>query len=126
MPRPALSSFAPRCRYNLWPALMSGAPSPRPEVVHLPLSQGNPYGVNTSYCRKGPGHGCSPSIRKGPWKLLVGWPGEDQLVNLPPDNASFVPYGIDGGIVRNQDQAIGPHVSAAAATQQCLACARRG
>lgn len=95
--------------FNLWPALMGGSPSPRPEVVHLPLSEGNPYGVNTTMCRKAPGHGCAPSIRKGQWKLIVGWPGEDQLVKLPPENDSFVPYGIDGGIVRNQDQAIGPH-----------------
>jgi hypothetical protein len=25
--------------HNLWPALMSGGPSPRTEVVHLPLSE---------------------------------------------------------------------------------------
>ena len=84
--------------HNLWPALMSGAPSPRPEVVHLPLSAGNMYGVNTSDCGRGCGtptskgcHGCAPSIRQGDWKLLVGWPGDDQLVALPPDNESVVP-----------------------------------
>ena len=84
--------------HNLWPALMSGAPSPRPEVVHLPLSAGNMYGINTSDCGRGCGtptstgcHGCAPSIRQGDWKLLVGWPGDDQLVALPPDNESIVP-----------------------------------
>ncbi len=103
--------------FNLWPALASGSPSPRPEVVHLPLSEGNPYGVNTSWCPKGPSHGCSPSIRQGKWKLIVGWPGSDFLVKLPPENASDVPYGIDGGIVRNQDQAIGPHWKATGPSQ---------
>lgn len=93
--------------FNLWPAILGEVDeSPRDTVVHLPLSTKD---VNTSYCPKGPGHGCAPSLRYKRWKLLLSWPGKDDLVPLPPPLSKPIPYGQDGGIVRGKDQCIAPH-----------------
>ena len=51
--------------------------------------------------------GCAPSIRVAQYKLLLGWPGDDTLTALDPPVAHAVQFGIDGGMVRNGDQAIG-------------------
>merc|ERR550525_343198 len=54
---------------NLWPAITGGTPSPRTEVVHLPLPNkfvNTTLDSNGNNCTKG---GCSPSIRVGDYKL---------------------------------------------------------
>ena len=105
---------------NLLPSICNVTASPRPDVVSLPFS-----GVkNDTDCPKGAkGHGCAPSIvNEAGWKLIFGWPSDDQLVQLPPLNASAVDYGLDGATIRNADigrvsngraqefnQATGPH-----------------
>merc|ERR1719198_1691998 len=55
------------------------------------------------------GHGCAPSMRMGNYKLIHTWPGGDDLIELTPLSDSPVPYGQTKGIVRNGDQALGPH-----------------
>merc|ERR1712151_1165638 len=55
------------------------------------------------------GHGCAPAIRTGSWKLVLGWPGKDELIELPAPSGKPVPYGNDKGMGRDGNQAIGPH-----------------
>jgi arylsulfatase A-like enzyme len=111
--------------YNLWPALRSGGDSPRLEVVHLPFP--NQY-VNTTddvKCAKNAsqsGHGCAPSMRSGKYKIIYTWPGGDQLIELTPLSKSPVEYGHTKGIVRNGDQALGPHWSGYKKTSQAETC----
>ena len=106
--------------YNLWPALIGGLPSPRNEVVHLPFD--NRY-ANTSDCASVKNsNGCSPSMRVGDFKIVYGWPGQDALVPLPPLSPTPVPYGRQGGIVRNGNQAIGPHWKQKNETHQSATC----
>lgn len=106
--------------FNLWPAIIGGTPSPRTEVLLLPAS--NQY-VNTSDCPKGPGHGCAPSIRIGKYKLIMSWPGKDNLVELPPPSSTPIAYGIDGGIVEpGTDHCISPHWKEYNSTHQNNTC----
>ena len=108
--------------FNLWPAILGEVgESPRDTVVHLPLSTKD---VNTSYCQDGPGHGCAPSVRYKRWKLLLSWPGDDELVPLPPPLSKPVPYGQDGGIVRSKDQCIAPHWKTPNSTHQNNTCSQ--
>jgi len=104
---PADTGPIPPDSHNLWDALTSGADSPRSEVVHLPLS--NQY-ANTTVCKTDKDHGCAPSIRVGRYKLLMSWPGGDDLWSLPPPGHRDIPYGQSGGVVEpGTDHAIGPH-----------------
>lgn len=117
---PSNTGPIPPDSFNLWPAIIGGTPSPRTEVVHMPVS--NKY-VNTSECKKGPGHGCAPSIRVGKYKLIMSWPGEDALVELPKPSLHSVPYGIDGGIVEpGTDHCISPHWKEYNSTHQNNTC----
>eukprot|EP00937_MAST-01D_sp_MAST-1D-sp2_P001249 g1249.t1 len=108
-PAPGATGPVPPDSVNLWDALVSGAPSPRTEVLHLPLP--NRY-VNTTLdgdgknCTKG---GCSPSMRAGDFKIVMGWPGEDGLCHLKPPLAQPVPYGQSKGKVTQGDHCEGGH-----------------
>jgi len=118
---PANTGPIPPDSFNLWPAIIGGTPSPRTEVVHMPTS--NQY-VNTSDCgTKGPGHGCAPSIRVGKYKLIMSWPGEDALIELPGPSIKSVAYGVDGGIVEpGTDHCISPHWKQYNSTHQNNTC----
>lgn len=111
--------------HNLWPALTSGSASPRNEVVHLPLP--NQY-VNTTddvKCAKSAaesGHGCAPSMRLGKYKLIYTWPGGDGLIELTALSDKPVKYGNTKGVVRNGDQALGPHWKGYEVTHQKETC----
>ena len=99
---------APPDGHNLWPTLTGEVPvSPRTEVVHMPSS--NQYN-NASVCRKGPGHGCSPAIRVGDLKLIVGWPGSDKLWAYDDLLTKPTPFGKQGGTcVPGTDRCTAPH-----------------
>merc|ERR1712070_915866 len=111
--------------HNIWSAITTGSPSPRTEVVHLPTS--NAY-ANTTDCPKSPekapgsGHGCAPSMRSGKYKIIYTWPGEDDLITLTPLAHKDIEYGQTGGIIRNGDQAIGPHWKGYNKTNQKSTC----
>ena len=100
--------WVPPDGHNLWPTLTGAAAvSPRTEVVHMPSS--NKYN-NASDCRKGPGHGCSPAIRVGDLKLIVGWPGSDNLWSYDNLQKSPTPFGQKGGTcVSGTDRCTAPH-----------------
>jgi len=112
--------------HNLWPALIAGTSSPRTDVVHLPMP--NQYANTTSDVRKCAksadenGHGCAPSMRIGKYKLIHTWPGGDSLIELTPLSDSPVKYGQTKGIVRNGDQALGPHWKGYNQTRQKETC----
>ena len=93
---------------NLWPTLIGAVPaSPRTEVVHMPSS--NRYN-NASYCKKGPGHGCSPAIRVGDLKLIMGWPGSDNLWKYDDLLKKPTPFGQQGGTcVPGTNRCTAPH-----------------
>ena len=124
---------APLDGHNLWPALTGlASASPRTDVgevaclglvlgimlmltrllravsqvVHMPSS--NKYN-NASICRKGPGHGCSPAIRIGDLKLIVGWPGSDSLWTWDPLQHKSTPFGLEGGTCVNKTKCTAPH-----------------
>eukprot|EP01065_Artemidia_motanka_P027557 TRINITY_DN32746_c0_g1_i1.p1 TRINITY_DN32746_c0_g1~~TRINITY_DN32746_c0_g1_i1.p1 ORF type:complete len:550 (+),score=153.05 TRINITY_DN32746_c0_g1_i1:54-1652(+) len=84
--------------FNLWPALTSGADSPRTEVI---TQVQNNHSI---------GHGRPGSvIRRGPYKLIVSNPGDDTLMPLPPRSEQPVPFGRSGGEVEEgTDHATGP------------------
>lgn len=89
--------------FNLWPALLSGGPSPRTEVVHQVSNQhynalnGTSF-INGSAVSQGNGDGClSMAIRIDNWKLIVGNPGDHRFVKWPnPDDVAHA-FGSNGG-----------------------------
>lgn len=90
--------------FNLWPALMSGAPSPRTEVVHQVANQfynaadGTSF-INGSSVSTGDCDGsCGIAIRVGEMKLIVGHAGDQRYMAFPQPGASLVPFGQTGGI----------------------------
>ena len=94
--------------HNLWPAIIGTvATSPRTEVVHMPTS--NQYN-NASDCKKGPkGHGCSPAIRVGDLKLIIGWPGSDYNWTYDDLLTEPVAFGARGGTCFNETKCTAPH-----------------
>lgn len=77
--------------FNLWPAMLSGDPGPRNEVVHQ---------VQNQYCcDKTHGDSCSSSIRIGDLKLIVGNPGASVTFAWPELVDRPVPFGESGGVV---------------------------
>jgi len=87
----------------LWPALLSGGPSPRTEVVHQVSNQyynalTGVSTVNGSAVSKGNGDGClSMAIRMDNWKLIVGDPGDDRFVKWPEPDTARHAFGSSGG-----------------------------
>lgn len=100
--------------HNLWPAIMGQSSSnPRSEVVHYPLLDSAKQGVIGNRCAGQPHMvcrdqasktgrcvalvGCAPSMRRGRFKLLLGWPGLDWLSFLPPLATNSSAFGHTGG-----------------------------
>jgi hypothetical protein len=73
---------APTDGHNLWGAIIRDEPSPRVELVHQPL---NGYWDAECGSKKGNGFqaACGASITVWPYKLLVGFPGDDRVVAVP-------------------------------------------
>jgi len=61
-------------------------------------------------------------MRLGKYKLIYSWPGADGLIELTPLSKKPVEYGQSKGIVRNGDQALGPHWKGYEQTHQNETC----
>lgn len=99
----------PSDSFNLWPAISGqSAQSPREEVVHFPLLQGDGWGFSDSDVARKRGRGeaaDSPATRRGRFKLLLGWPGFHWLSNpQPPLMNESTPFGRDRGMRRSEGQ----------------------
>lgn len=95
------STIRPVDGFNLWPAIVGGGPSPRSEVI---TQVSNQY-FNTSTEGKG-----GMVIRSGPYKLLVGYPGDARTVPVPPLSETPVAFGKTGGVIEpgTSDHAVAP------------------
>lgn len=90
---------------NLWPAMISGGPSPRREVVHGVNNSHYDAFAGISYDAHGNevSHGecdgsCGVAIRVDNYKLIIGHPGDDRWMQFPAPNASrATPFGASGG-----------------------------
>merc|ERR1712080_579266 len=73
---------APTDGHDLWGAIARDEPSPRLELVHQPIN-----GYWTAECGNAKQNGfqpaCGASITVWPYKLLVGFPGDNRVVALP-------------------------------------------
>eukprot|EP00051_Salpingoeca_urceolata_P027960 m.484210 g.484210 ORF g.484210 m.484210 type:complete len:546 (+) comp23251_c0_seq1:88-1725(+) len=69
--------------FNLWPAIVANATSPRHEVVHQ---------VSNEYFTEG-----VTAIRVDNYKLIIGNPGDNRVVPWPELGTESVPFGQDGG-----------------------------
>lgn len=68
--------------YDLWAPIMASQPSPRQELVLQPLNvywDGNCSGAKSN----GYQPACGSALVAWPYKLLVGFPGDDRHVRLP-------------------------------------------
>ena len=100
---PRDTGTAPLDSIDLWGAIQSGSASPRTEVLHMPSHDG----IVTPACAAGEGNsstpsahkGCSPALRVGKYKLIVGWPGFNSVcTNAPPlPHNESLPFGHSGG-----------------------------
>lgn len=90
--------------FNLWPAILAGAPGPRREVVHQ---------VNNQYiCDTTHGASCSAAIRVDDMKLIIGNPGDSRTLRWPSPSEEPVPFGRSGGVVEaGTDHARAPSAS---------------
>lgn len=94
---PSYSGPRPVDGINLWPALISGGPSPRKEVISQVQNQ---YWNDTQV------------IRSGDFKLLIGNPGDSNRVPFPKLSKKPIPFGKSGGIVEpGTGHATGPGMS---------------
>ena len=91
---------------NLWPSLLSGAPSPRREVV---LQVVSPYfSENAS------------AIRVDDMKLIVGVVGDNRTVALPVLSPTDVPLGRTGAVVEpGTDHVRSPDISGGVVPARC-------
>ena len=72
---------------DLWPALTLGGESPRAEVI---VQAALPSVYNTT-----------TAIRLGALKLIVGQPGDNRVLAMPPPPKELVPFGRSGGTVES-------------------------
>lgn len=80
---PAETGPRPLDGFDLWPALTTGAASPRHEVVH---QVANEY-FNESV----------QAIRVGDYKLIIGNPGDPRTIAFPEAGDKDVPFGLSNG-----------------------------
>ena len=71
--------------FNLYPAIVAGAPSPRSEIIHQ---------VNNTYFDEG-----ASAIRVGDMKLIRGPAGDNRTLAWPEREAKAVPLGKTGAVV---------------------------
>lgn len=98
---PRDTGTAPLDSISLWDSISRGTASPRTEVLHMPV---HPDIVNGE-CIGGAGNsstpaaykGCSPALRVGQYKLIIGWPGFDKICTDTPPTPTSVPFGNSGG-----------------------------
>lgn len=79
-------SPAPTDGHDLWGAIIRNETSPRQELVHQPINR-----YWDASCADVDGHGgfqasCGSGITVWPYKLLVGFPGDDRVVAMPAPN----------------------------------------
>lgn len=100
----------PGCRpldgFNLWPAIVAGAPSPRTEVVHQ---------VNNSYFDEG-----VQAILVGDLKLIRGVAGDNRTIAWPERAAREVPLGRSGAVVEAGTGHVRGTVLSGAVIHKCI------
>jgi len=96
--------------FNLWPSIVGkAARSPRTQVIHYPLIDPQKLETVASARCHSAKHGCSPAVREGKWKLMLGSGGAGQLVAHLPLRSQESPFGGSGGHVLPNGGCAAPH-----------------
>lgn len=74
---------APTDGHDLWGAIVNDEPSPRLELVHQPINRYWAADCDGAADMGSFQASCGASITVWPYKLLVGFPGDDRVVALP-------------------------------------------